>query len=373
MKKITFFLSLFIISINSISQQIDQTFIWPNTTHYYGQKLYYIDAGVEYGRTDLRIATKHNSTTYSDKFVFTSTGQMGINSMVTKGIIYGYDSNVLGTGAWSYSQNLFHFNTQLDAPLGLHAYVYRRQASTDWAGATVRLSSAADGNSWSQDHNYNNLNWIDFIGNKGGLDFGAGAGIGANLSIRPEGKIGINTRTPAATLDVTTHASVDPIRALTINVESFNPQNRLLSHYFRAVDLANPQFCPFLIRGDGNVGIGTGNPQYSLDVYGTIRAKEVLVNLEGGADFVFEENYKLKPIGEVYEFVKENKHLPDVSPASDMVKEGLSIGAFQTTLLQKIEELTLYVAQQNEISNNQAKMIEEQQTRILELERKLKK
>ena len=102
----------------------------------------------------------------------------------------------------------------------------------------------------------------------------------------------------------------------------------------------------------GNVGIGTSSPQYKLDVYGTIRAREILVNLNGiGADFVFSPNYTLIPLGEVKKFINENKHLPEIPPAVEMYSSGINMSEMQIKLLQKIEELTLYVIEQEEKIN----------------------
>lgn len=96
---------------------------------------------------------------------------------------------------------------------------------------------------------------------------------------------------------------------------------------------------------NGNVLIGKTtqvNANYKLDVDGSIRANEIKVNLDG-ADYVFEPGFKLKSINEVEEFIKNNKHLPDIKTASEMQADGVNIGEMNTQLLQKIEELTLYI------------------------------
>ncbi|MDR0733150.1 MAG: hypothetical protein LBF08_03695 [Dysgonamonadaceae bacterium] len=97
----------------------------------------------------------------------------------------------------------------------------------------------------------------------------------------------------------------------------------------------------------GNVGIGTTNPQNKLDVNGTIRAKEIKVQT-GWADFVFNDDYCLKPLSEVNSFIKANKHLPEIPSATEVdANEGVNLGEMQVKLLQKIEELTLYLIQQD--------------------------
>ena len=100
-----------------------------------------------------------------------------------------------------------------------------------------------------------------------------------------------------------------------------------------------------VIQSDGNIGIGTISPSYKLDVAGTLRAREIIVNTTG-ADFVFADDYQLRPLSEVETFIKVNKHLPEIKSAQEMQENGVSVSELQTQLLQKIEELTLYILQQ---------------------------
>jgi len=94
----------------------------------------------------------------------------------------------------------------------------------------------------------------------------------------------------------------------------------------------------------GKVGIGTSQPDEALTVAGKIHAEEIIVDLNVlQPDFVFEKDYKLPPLEQVEQYIKAKKHLPGIPSAREVTANGVSLGDMQTRLLQKIEELTLYV------------------------------
>lgn len=106
-------------------------------------------------------------------------------------------------------------------------------------------------------------------------------------------------------------------------------------------DATNPRLHIY----NGNVGIGTTNPTSKLAVNGTITSKEVIVTeaTEAWPDFVFDEGYELRSLHEVEQFIETKGHLPEVPSAEEVAANGVAMGAMQATLLQKIEELTLYL------------------------------
>ncbi len=120
----------------------------------------------------------------------------------------------------------------------------------------------------------------------------------------------------------------------------------------------------------GNVLIGqtsqVGN--YRLDVKGGVRADSVVVNTTG-ADFVFDENYQKMSLDSLSQYLEKHKHLPGISSSEEMKKDGVSVGALQTKLLQKVEELTLYVIEQNKEIKSQNEQIQEQGRKIGQLEK----
>jgi hypothetical protein len=96
---------------------------------------------------------------------------------------------------------------------------------------------------------------------------------------------------------------------------------------------------------DYNVGIGTDNPgNYKLAVEGTICARKVRVTeIPFWSDFVFEPDYKLMSLAEVEAYIQQYGHLPGIPSASDAKQDGVDLVEMNALLLQKIEELTLYV------------------------------
>ncbi|WP_394776274.1 hypothetical protein [Flavobacterium sp.] len=115
-----------------------------------------------------------------------------------------------------------------------------------------------------------------------------------------------------------------------------------------------PQFQLYnnaIVANNGNVGIGTANPTSKLTVAGDINAREVRVTVNAGADFVFENNYELPPLQALDEYIKANKHLPEVPSAKTMQQDGINLSEMNIKLLQKIEELSLYAIEQDKKNN----------------------
>lgn len=96
---------------------------------------------------------------------------------------------------------------------------------------------------------------------------------------------------------------------------------------------------------NGYVGIGTASPTAKLEVVGVIKANELQCPVGPWSDFVFDDDYQLRPIEQVESYVKDNKHLPDIPSAEELKKTGISLTDMLSKQMQKIEELTLYVIQ----------------------------
>ncbi|MBW6481456.1 MAG: hypothetical protein K0B10_00195 [Vicingaceae bacterium] len=121
-----------------------------------------------------------------------------------------------------------------------------------------------------------------------------------------------------------------------------------------AVYNAETQEESFVVLGNGNVGIGTTAVNGAkLSVEGVIRARRVNVDAASivWSDFVFEPNYNLMSLIQLENFIVKNKHLPDVPSATEVKEKGIDLAQMDAILLQKIEELTLYIIEQDKRIN----------------------
>ncbi len=138
------------------------------------------------------------------------------------------------------------------------------------------------------------------------------------------------------------------------------------NEYFRIKDDGK------IFMGDGGVLPATGN--HKLYVGGTIVSVGMkCANTGNWPDFVFDKDYKLKSLESVEAFIKENRHLPEIPSAEEVGKDGVDLVQMDAKLLQKIEELTLYMIEmkkENEALKNNNQLLMDM---IKEIEVKLKK
>jgi hypothetical protein len=110
--------------------------------------------------------------------------------------------------------------------------------------------------------------------------------------------------------------------------------------------ISNPESV-ISFMGNGNIGFGVNNPINKLDVSGTIHSKEVKVDVTGWPDYVFRKEYDLPTLAEVEKHINEKGYLKNIPSEEEALKNGISLGEMNAKLLQKIEELTLYMIEVN--------------------------
>lgn len=174
----------------------------------------------------------------------------------------------------------------------------------------------------------------------GALTVFGGAGIGENLQVANDGAFGGDltvSSNPATLITMSTGGTGNSISStggdLFLNTVSSNL-------------LINTQ------AGNGKVAIGTVNipnsvmgtdvSGYKLFVQGGILTEEVRVRTDW-ADYVFDKNYKLKPLAEVKAFIEKHGHLPGTPSAVEVQTQGLELSENATIQQEKIEELFLYI------------------------------
>ncbi len=112
---------------------------------------------------------------------------------------------------------------------------------------------------------------------------------------------------------------------------------------------------------------------FQINNNGVVKAREIVVNAQSWPDYVFEADYVLTPLAEVEAYLKAHKHLPQVPDAKTMETQGNSLAETDKILMQKVEELTLYLIEQNKINQQQAALLKQQAQEIQELKQQLQK
>ncbi len=204
---------------------------------------------------------------------------------------------------------------------------------------------------------YGGWNWYADAGKANLFRYG---GLGNTLTIDQAGNLGVGTASPNYKLDVNgrmrlRHNGITS--GLWFN-NSLNAEAGFIGQYTDNLFGIYGSAWQFAVnRNDGTVYMGSSNLDnenlnlgtgYKLRVFGKIISEEVRVQLKNAwPDYVFENNYKKLSLNELEQFVKENKHLPNIPSAKEIEKDGQMLGDLQRKMMEKIEELSLYIIDQN--------------------------
>lgn len=124
-----------------------------------------------------------------------------------------------------------------------------------------------------------------------------------------------------------------------VTIGDITLNNNTLSFFDNTTEIINIQ--------QNEVFIGVDTDTTNLLVNGTVRAEEVLVVPDVWADYVFADNYQLRSLHELEIFIQQNKHLPGIPDEQTVKSEGVELSKMNAKLLEKVEEMTLYLIEQN--------------------------
>lgn len=190
---------------------------------------------------------------------------------------------------------------------------------------------------WSGGSRAYNQIWYD----QGGSDFFFGGSTLPIFSISNKG-VGVGTKEITHNLSIKGSGKFIGGESSYTEINSNNNGSYLRQYAKGGSNLS------WIIRGYSNNNLQAEFNMGGVLVKGKVQAEEVNISLDGWADYVFKEGYKLRSLSELKSFIEENGHLPGIPKASVVEKNGLNLGEINAKLLEKIEELTLYVIYQEE-------------------------
>jgi hypothetical protein len=308
---------------------------------------------------------------------FPSTGNVGIGTTSPGNLL-----DVTGAGPYVINSNV-SFNADF---LQDHTNVRGIFLGFDKSGQIGVLASGAVNNSPSNMSfwNYSGSNWFEAMRRTSGGNLGIGItapnsklDVHGYVSMAGEaGNVGTINQTPLAFLANSGQVVVSWNRTSSNGETDFignQGAGNIGGFAFYNHDNNNNETQLMWLLGNGNLLIGKStqsNSSYKLDVAGSVRANQIVVNTNG-ADFVFDPTYKLMPLADISKYVNKNHHLPEIASAKDMQANGLNVGENQVKLLQKVEELTLYLIEKDKQIQEQAIEINAQKSINASLEHRI--
>ncbi len=271
--------------------------------------------------------------------LYSSGGQMGVKGYAPNGGLTGYGVYGEAFGAGGFSYGVYGKASSAGGTIG----VYGTAASTGSVSYGVYGSAASNSSSAAYGvYGFASGSGTNFAGYFSGRGYFSGnLGIG---TVNPDVKLHIYGGTDASPSSggylVTGSITAGNI-AIDDN-EIMARNNGLTSTLFLNNNGGDLVMC----TSSGNVMIGTSTPAagYILSVDGKIMGEELKVQLSGDwPDYVFHDNYKLPSLQNLEASIKVNKHLPGMPSAAEVKKDGIMVGQMQTKMMEKIEELTLYI------------------------------
>ncbi|WP_435354947.1 hypothetical protein [Emticicia sp. SJ17W-69] len=322
-----------------------------------------------------------------------TTGKLHLGIQANPRLTIGSDGNVgIGTTSPNHKLHVNGGDIFVNSSSGLIRFGYpganEWQMATTGAGADLRWYTTTNGGTNITPRHYFSQNGNVGIGGFSGpgvpisrLDIiGSGTTSSSNtmtirnslgdtlMRVRDDGRVGIG-------YNGSTYGRVLNIGGTGINFYTANEKAFGGAVYPTDTSLvlwSNSNFNNYLVLQPswGNTGIGTYRPKaklhingnmligsnssrpaagFALSVVGKIISTDVVTTLAAGSwpDYVFGENYKLKPLVELEQSILKERHLPNIPPASEIEKNGIPLGEMSKNLIEKVEELTLYIIELN--------------------------
>lgn len=218
-------------------------------------------------------------------------------------------------------------------------------------------NSKGEWGEWGIEYQYGGLNfWKPDGSNNFGNNF---------LFLADSGNVGIGTKTPLAKLHIKSGINEVAVMFIEPNEWKENACAEIKigdnEHTVKATYNNGLEFntAKNFIFNNGSIGIGTTNiNDYKLAVAGKIHAQEIKIeHPDQWSDFVFDDDYDLRSISDLETFINENNHLPEIPSAEEVNENGVNVGEMEAKLLKKVEELTLYLIEQQKVIDKQQKDI----------------